>query len=71
MQRRVVATGAGVISPVGNTVDTFWEALKEGRSGTKRITHFDTTDFSSKIGGTVEDFNPEEFFSAKEATFLN
>jgi 3-oxoacyl-[acyl-carrier-protein] synthase II len=67
MERRVVATGAGVISPVGNTLEKFWDSLKDGRSGTKRLTHFDTTDYSSKVAGMVDDFNPEDFFSSKEA----
>ncbi|MBI5115961.1 beta-ketoacyl-ACP synthase II [Candidatus Poribacteria bacterium] len=65
-QRRVVITGAGVISPVGNTLDKFWESLKEGRSGTKRLTYFDTTDYSSKVAGMVENFNAEDYFSPKE-----
>lgn len=59
-------TGAGVISPVGNTLDKFWESLKEGRSGTKRLTYFDTTDYSSKVAGMVENFNAEDYFSPKE-----
>jgi 3-oxoacyl-[acyl-carrier-protein] synthase II len=67
MERRVVATGAGVISPVGNTLEIFWDSLKEGRSGTKRLTHFDTSDYSCKVAGMVDDFNPEDFQSAKEA----
>ncbi len=66
MQRRVVVTGAGVISPVGNTLDKFWESLKEGRPGTRLLKYFDTTEYSSKVAGTVQDFNPEDYFSAKE-----
>jgi 3-oxoacyl-[acyl-carrier-protein] synthase II len=66
MQRRVVATGAGVVSPVGNTLEKFWESLKNGRSGIKRLDYFDTSKYSSKVAGMVEDFNPEDYFSAKE-----
>ena len=66
MQRRVVATGAGVISPVGNSLEKFWDSLKNGRSGIGRLTYFDTSGYSSKVAGTVEDFNPEDFFSPKE-----
>ncbi len=67
MRRRVVATGAGVISPVGNTVEEFWDSLINGRSGIKRLTHFDTEKYSSKIGGVVEGFNPGDYFPPKEA----
>ncbi|RJP66985.1 MAG: beta-ketoacyl-[acyl-carrier-protein] synthase II [Candidatus Abyssobacteria bacterium SURF_17] len=66
MLRRVVITGAGVISPVGNTLEKFWDSLKVGRSGVKRLTHFDTSEYSSKVAGTVEDFKPDEYFSSKE-----
>jgi 3-oxoacyl-[acyl-carrier-protein] synthase II len=62
-----VATGAGVVSPVGNNLQDFWNSLKTGRSGIKRLTYFDTTDYSSKIAGTVENFNPENYMSSKEA----
>lgn len=71
MRRRVVVTGAGVISPVGNTIEQFWDSLKNGRSGIKRLTRFDTSGHSSKVGGTVEDFNPEDYFSLKEAKRLD
>ena len=67
MRRRVVVTGAGVISPVGNTIEQFWDSLKNGRSGIRRLTHFDVSRYSSQVAGTVEDFNPEDYFSSKEA----
>ena len=66
MKRRVVVTGAGVISPVGNSLEKFWESLKEGRSGVRRLGYFDTGDYPSKVAGTVENFNPEDYFSPKE-----
>jgi len=67
MERRVVATGAGVVSPVGSTLEKFWDSLKEGRSGTKRLTYFDTSGYPCKVAGMVDDFNSEDFLSPKEA----
>ena len=67
MGKRVVATGAGVISPVGNTIEEFWNSLISGRSGIRKLTYFDTSQFSSKVAGMVEDFSPVDFFSSKEA----
>jgi 3-oxoacyl-[acyl-carrier-protein] synthase II len=66
MQRRVVVTGAGVLSPVGNTLEQFWSALKSGRSGTRRLTHFDTSNFPSKVAGMVENFDAAKLFPPKE-----
>lgn len=65
--RRVVVTGLGVISPVGNTVDDFWTALCSGQSGVDRITEFDVSDFSTQIAATVKDFKPENYMDKKEA----
>ena len=48
MKRRVVITGLGAITPVGNNVNDFWNSIKEGRNGIDVITHFDTSDFTSK-----------------------
>lgn len=67
MKRRVVVTGLGVISPVGNDVSTFWESLKTGKSGVARITRFDATDYPCQIAAEVKDFNPEEYIDRKEA----
>ncbi|MBN1757852.1 MAG: beta-ketoacyl-ACP synthase II [Chitinispirillaceae bacterium] len=67
MSRRVVITGLGVVSPVGNSVDTFWKALCAGKSGIGLITSFDTTDFPSKIAGEVHDIDFTQFVEAKEA----
>ena len=57
-EKRVVVTGLGVISPVGNDVSSFWKALKEGVSGTDRLTSFDPTGFDSRIAGEVKNFSP-------------
>jgi len=63
---RVVVTGLGVISPVGNNVKDFWKSLLEGKSGVGPITQFDTTGFDSTIAGEVKDFDPLQHFNSKE-----
>src|SRR5213596_513996 len=60
--RRVVITGLGVLTPVGNEVETFWSNLKNGVSGIHTIDAFDTTAYDCKIGGQVRDFDPKPFF---------
>src|SRR5580704_4594481 len=60
--RRVVITGMGVLTPVGNDVETFWSNLKHGVSGIHTIDAFDTTAYDCKIGGQVRDFDPKLFF---------
>jgi len=66
-RRRVVVTGLGIISPVGNDVPTAWGNLVAGRSGIARITRFDAKDFKVQIAGEVKDFDVESYMSAKEA----
>jgi 3-oxoacyl-[acyl-carrier-protein] synthase II len=66
MSRRVVITGMGVVSPVGNTVDSFWSALCAGQSGIDQITAFDAADFSSKIAGEVRDIDFGLYVDVKE-----
>lgn len=66
MERRVVITGMGAVTPVGNTVDTFWENLKNGVCGIEKLTKFDTTDFKVHIGGEVKDFDAEQYIDKKE-----
>ena len=61
-ERRVVITGIGVVSPVGNDLPTFWESLKAGRSGIGPIGAFDTAKFDCKIAGEVRDYNPTPFY---------
>ncbi|MEO7932514.1 MAG: beta-ketoacyl-ACP synthase II [Chthoniobacterales bacterium] len=61
--RRVVITGIGVISPVGNDLPTFWDSLKHGRSGVGLIQAFDTTGYGCKIAGEVKNFDPVPFFA--------
>jgi len=67
-ERRVVVTGIGVVSPVGNDKDTLWKNLIEGRSGLSRYQAFDSTNYDCKIAGEVRDFDPSKYFkSAKDA----
>ena len=60
--RRVVITGLGVISPVGNDLESFWASLKEGKSGIGRITAFDISQYDCQIAGEVRNFDPKPFF---------
>ncbi len=69
--RRVVVTGLGAITPLGNDVKTTWEGLLKGRSGIDRITSFDTTNHVVKIAGEVKDFRPEERIPPKSARRLD
>ena len=66
-KRRVVVTGLGIISPVGNTIPEAWDALLAGRSGIARITRFDPAPFASHIAGEVKNFQVEQYLNAKEA----
>lgn len=65
--RRVVITGLGLLTPLGNDVRTSWEALKQGKSGIDRISHFDVSEFSTQIGGSLKAFNCEDFMAQKDA----
>ena len=67
MKRRVVVTGMGAITPVGNDVATTWRSLIEGKSGTTPITKFDASNFTCRIAAEVKDFNPLDFMDRKEA----
>ena len=61
-QRRVVITGMGVVTPLGNEVSVFWENLVHGRSGIGPITHFDASQYDCRIAGEVRDFEPVKYF---------
>jgi 3-oxoacyl-[acyl-carrier-protein] synthase II len=67
LNKRVVITGLGLVTPLGIGVDETWSSLCEGRSGIGEITRFDTTDFTTKIAGEVKDFNAEDYLSKKDA----
>ena len=66
-RRRVVVTGLGIVSPVGNLVPEAWNNILAGKSGITRITRFDPAPFSSQIAGEVKGFEPAQYLSAKEA----
>jgi 3-oxoacyl-[acyl-carrier-protein] synthase II len=65
--KRVVVTGLGALTPIGNDVQSYWESLSNGVSGADMITQFDTTKFKSKFACEVKGFNPENFMDRKEA----
>ena len=71
MERRVVITGLGAITPIGNTVEDFWNGIKEGKCGIDEITAFDTTDFKVKLAAEVKGYVPEEHFERREAKRLD
>ena len=66
-RRRVVVTGLGIVSPVGNTVAGAWESVLAGRSGVGPITRFDVSKFATRFGGSVQNFNVEDYLTPKEA----
>lgn len=70
-RRRVVVTGLGLISPVGNTVEEGWSNLVAGRSGIANITRFDAKDFTCRFAGEVKDFNLDEYIPGKEARHMD
>jgi 3-oxoacyl-[acyl-carrier-protein] synthase II len=65
-KRRVVVTGLGIVSPLGNDLASSWDGIVNGRSGIGPITHFDTTGFATRIGGQVKDFDPLQWVSQKD-----
>ncbi len=70
-KRRVVVTGFGAVTPVGNTVDETWQAILTGKGGVDRITLFDTEKFATKIAAEVKNFDPLNYFEKKEARKLD
>lgn len=71
MDRRVVVTGLGAITPIGNTVDEMWQGIKNSKCGIDDITLFDTTNFKVKIAAEVKNFNPEDYFDRRGAKRLD
>ena len=67
MSRRVVVTGLGAVTPIGNNVDDFWTSVKTGKIGFDHITKFDTTDYKCHIAAELKDFNPQDFMDRKAA----
>ncbi|MGL6124403.1 MAG: beta-ketoacyl-ACP synthase II [Shewanella sp.] len=66
-KRRVVVTGLGLVTPMGNTVDTTWKALLSGKSGIAPITKFDASEFTTRFSGSVKDFDVEQYLTKKDA----
>ncbi len=67
MKRRVVVTGMGAITPLGNNLETTWDALKAGKSGVGPLTRLDKDEFPSQVAGEIRDFNPTDFMESKDA----
>ena len=65
--RRVVVTGMGAITPIGNSVEEFWHGIKEGKTGFGPITYFDTADYRCKLAAEVKDFDPAQYMDKKSA----
>ncbi|MBI4335385.1 MAG: beta-ketoacyl-ACP synthase II, partial [Candidatus Omnitrophica bacterium] len=71
VKKRVVMTGVGAITPIGNTKDEFWKGILEGKSGAGRLTAFDPALFTTHIAAEVKGFNPARYFSTKEARHMD
>lgn len=69
--KRVVVTGMGALTPIGNNLGAYWEGLKNGKSGCAPITYFDTEKFKTKFACELKDYNPQDFFDRKEARKLD
>ena len=69
--RRVVVTGLGALTPIGNSVPAFWDAMMAGQSGAAPITHFDASDYPTTFACEVKDFDPEDYLDRKEARRLD
>lgn len=67
--RRVVITGLGAVSPIGNDVNTVWNSIEQGVCGIDPITHFDTSDYKVKLAGEVKDLDMEAYFSKRDLKF--
>lgn len=65
--RRVVITGMGAITPIGNSIEEFWNGIKEGKTGFGPITYFDTADYRCKLAAEVKDFDPTQYMDKKSA----
>lgn len=69
--KRVVVTGLGALTPIGNNIQEYWDGLKNGKSGSAPITYFDTEKFKTKFACEIKNFNAEDFFDRKEARKLD
>ena len=70
-KRRVVVTGIGALTPIGNNLQNYWDSLIKGVSGAAKITHFDSSNFKTQFACEVKDFDVTEFIHKKEARKLD
>jgi len=71
MERRVVVTGLGAITPIGNNVEEFWEGIVDGKCGIDKITAFDTSNFKVKLSAEIKNYSPEDYFEKKNIKRLD
>ena len=71
MEKRVVITGLGALTPIGNNTKDFWEGIKNGKCGIDEIKGFDTTNFKVKLAAELKEYNPEDYFDRREAKRLD
>lgn len=71
MKRRVVITGFGAITPIGNTVEEMWQGIKDKKCGIDNISLFDASTFKTKLDAEVKNYNPLDYFEAKQAKRLD
>ena len=69
--KRVVVTGLGALTPIGNNIEEYWEGLKNGKSGSAPVTYYDTEKFKVKFACELKNFNAEDYFDRKEARKLD
>ena len=69
--KRVVVTGIGALTPIGNNVAEYWNSLLKGKSGAGHITYFNTEKFRTRFACQLKDYNPEDHFAPKELTKLD
>ena len=69
--KRVVVTGLGALTPIGNTLEAYWDGLKNGVSGAAPITYFDTEKFKTKFACELKGYDPQDHFDRKEARKLD
>ena len=71
MKRRVVITGMGAVTPIGNTIEEFWDGIRSGKSGIAPITHFDASEYKVKLAAEVKNFVAKERMDFKAAKRMN
>ena len=69
--KRVVVTGLGALTPIGNTISEYWNGLKNGKSGCAPITYFDAEKFKTQFACELKNFDPQDYFDRKEARKLD